>query len=48
VVGAPPGKTKACIELAISKGWVQRKEEGIIVLKAGRQMLMRPLKAPQH
>jgi hypothetical protein len=25
-LGAAPGKTKACIELAISKGWVQRKE----------------------
>ena len=41
-LGAAPGKTKASIELAISKGWVQRKAEGIIVLKAGRQMLTRP------
>jgi hypothetical protein len=41
-LGAAPGKTKACIELAISKGWAQRKAEGIIVLKAGRQMLTRP------
>jgi hypothetical protein len=41
-LGSAPGRTKACIQLAISRRWVQRKERGIIVLKAGRKMLTRP------
>jgi hypothetical protein len=45
-LGSAPGKTKACIELALSKGWVQRKKHGITLLKAGRQRLARP--PPQH
>jgi hypothetical protein len=29
------------VELAISKGWIERKEQGVVLLKAGRQMLKR-------
>jgi hypothetical protein len=29
------------MDLAISKGWIERKEQGVIVLKAGQQMLRR-------
>jgi hypothetical protein len=41
-LGSTPRRTRACIALAISRGWVQRKEQGVIVLKAGRTMLTRP------
>jgi|SRR5258708_4155852 hypothetical protein len=44
-LGSAPERTKACIELAISRRWVQRKEQGIIVMKAGRQMLTQPSKS---
>jgi len=37
----PRGKTKASIELAISKGWIERKEQGVILLSAGRRMVRR-------
>lgn len=36
-----PGRTKASLELAINKGWIERKEQGVILLNAGRQMLRR-------
>ena len=39
--GSTRGRTKASMELAISKGWIERKEQGVIVLKEGRRMLRR-------
>jgi hypothetical protein len=39
--GSTRGRTKASMELAISQGWIERKEQGVKVLKAGKQMLRR-------
>jgi hypothetical protein len=40
-LGSARGRTRASMELAISKGWIERKEQGVILLKAGKQMLRR-------
>jgi hypothetical protein len=40
-LGSARGRTKASLELAVGKGWLERKEQGVIVLNAGRQMLRR-------
>ena len=40
-LGSTPGRTRACIALAIKRGWVASKEQGVVVLTAGRQMLTR-------
>ena len=42
-LGSARGTTKASIELAIRNGWIERKEQGVILLKAGKQMLRRRL-----
>jgi hypothetical protein len=39
--GSARERTRASIELAISNGWIERKEQGVILLKAGKQMLRR-------
>jgi hypothetical protein len=39
--GSARGRTRASMELAISNGWIERKEQGVMLLKAGKQMLRR-------
>jgi hypothetical protein len=39
--GSARARTRASMELAISNGWIERKEQGVILLKAGKQMLRR-------
>jgi hypothetical protein len=41
-LGSARRMTKTSMELAISNGWIERKEQGVILLKAGKQMLRRP------
>jgi hypothetical protein len=40
-LGSGQKRTKTSMELAISNDWIERKEQGVILLKAGKQMLRR-------